>query len=61
MKAKFETRKASELKKGELVKLKNMYRNIHKITKDKFTVIIETNSGIIYTLKSEEIVKVENI
>lgn len=51
------TKKASELKKGELVKLKNMYRAIHKITKSKSTVTIE-NCDIIYTLKSEEIVKV---
>ena len=54
---KISTKKASELKNGELVKLKNMYRAVHKITKNKSTVTIE-NCDIIYTLKSEEIVKV---
>jgi hypothetical protein len=55
--AKIETKKASELKKGELVKLKNMYRVIHEITKDKSAITID-NCDITYTLKSEEIVKV---
>ena len=50
-------KKASDLKSGELVKLKNMYRNIWKISKNDLTVIITSNSEIEYILNPNEIVK----
>jgi hypothetical protein len=50
-------KKASDLKSGELVKLKNMYRNIWKISKNDLTVIITSNSEVEYILNPNEIVK----
>jgi hypothetical protein len=54
---KISTKKASELEKGELVKLKNMYRAIHEISKNESIITIE-NCDVIYTLQSNDIVKV---
>ena len=50
-------KKASDLKSGELVKLKNMYRNIWKISKNDLTVIITSNTEVEYILNPNEIVK----
>jgi hypothetical protein len=51
-------KKASELKKGELAKIKNVYKNIHKIKISGSIVTITSNSEVDYFLNIDDLVKV---
>jgi hypothetical protein len=52
------TKKASELKEGELAKIKNVYKNIHKINITGSIVTITSNSEVDYFLNINDLVKV---